>query len=177
MLTTMLATITAPIVITITPNTLQPLPFTSSRLRPNDSPADLPSSTIVGTISDQIVRRKSPGNDQEDEAERDAEAGEDPGDDQGRQARLHAAEQLADREVLLAVAHVLDGLDERPLEPEGADDAGEPSDDRPEPAEKQREHERDQAENDVDDQRERDEGAPVALVELPRFANDCPGLH
>src|SRR5688500_14461152 len=122
-------------------------------------------------------QQEEAGNDEQDEAERDPEAGEDPGDDQRRQAGLHAREQLADREVLLAVPNVLDGLDESALEPEGPDDAGEGADDQPEPTQQQSEDERDQAENDVDDQREGHEGAPVSLVELPRLANDCPGLH
>ena len=45
----------------ITPKTFQPLPRTSPRLRPKDSPADFPSRTIAGTIRHQIVSRKSPG--------------------------------------------------------------------------------------------------------------------
>ena len=176
-LTTMLATITAPIVITITPNTLQPLPLTSSRLRPNDSPADLPSSTIVGTISDQIVRRKSPG------MIRRMSPSAIP-----RPARIPATIRAGRRgctrwnispiersclpsrtswtastsapwsqkvPTMLASAPMI-----APSQPRSS-----------------AKHERDQAENDVDDQRERDEGAPVALVELPRFANDCPRLH
>ena len=99
------ATITAPIVMMITPKTFQPCPRTSSRLRPNDSPADLPSITIEGTIRLQIVEQEEARHDQEDEPDRDPEAGEDAGDDQRGQARLDAPEHLADGG-LLPVAHV-----------------------------------------------------------------------
>jgi hypothetical protein len=45
----------------ITPNTFQPLPRTSSRLRPNDSITPFLSSTITGTMTLQITSRNRPG--------------------------------------------------------------------------------------------------------------------
>ena len=46
---------------TITPKTCQPLPRTSSRLRPKDSSTPARSITITGTITAQMVSRKRPG--------------------------------------------------------------------------------------------------------------------
>ena len=46
---------------TITPNTCQPLPRTSSRLRPNESNTPTRSITIAGTMTAQIVSRMRPG--------------------------------------------------------------------------------------------------------------------
>ena len=45
----------------ITPNTAQPLPFTSARLRPKESNGRVRSTTITGAITAQIVSRKRPG--------------------------------------------------------------------------------------------------------------------
>jgi len=46
---------------TSVPNTCQPRPRTSCWLRPKDAIAPLPSSTMTGTITAQIVIRNRPG--------------------------------------------------------------------------------------------------------------------
>jgi hypothetical protein len=45
----------------MTPNTFQPLPRTSSRLRPKAANTPGRSSTVTGATTDQIVSRISPG--------------------------------------------------------------------------------------------------------------------
>ena len=47
--------------ITSVPNTCQPWPRTSARLRPKDASAPTPSITMTGTITAQIVIRYKPG--------------------------------------------------------------------------------------------------------------------
>ncbi len=172
------ATIEAPIrdhdAITIVPKTFQPLPRTSSRLRPNASIAPLSSSTITGEISTHQVSRIRPGDDEQDEADDDPERGEEAGSGEAREPRPHPRERVADREVGPPVADVGDRLGDRALEPERP---GEAETERARTAPTQPSSERQQQQrrgrdDQEEDERDRDEVPPEALVELPRLAVD-----
>ena len=119
---------------TITPNTFQPLPRTSSWLRPKASSAPRRSATIAGAPTDQIVIRYRPGTisrmkpmptaipERIANTIRDAERGHRGGD------------ELADGRVATAVADVLDELDDETGVEVGGDqlqDRGEELEDEP----------------------------------------------
>ena len=107
---------------TITPNTCQPCPRTSSRLRPNESSTPRRSITITGAITAQIVSRKRPGHD-------DAAAGRcrsrcRPGCPRRTAARctgVDRRDERADRVVAATVEDVPRRLHDHPLEPVGRD--------------------------------------------------------
>src|SRR5581483_9252268 len=56
-----------------------------------------------------------PGDDEEEQPDRDHDGGDDPGDDQRPEVRPNPLEHLGDRRVDPPVAHVVDRVDERAL--------------------------------------------------------------
>jgi hypothetical protein len=84
---------------------------------------------------------------------------------------------IREREVRAAVAEILDRDDERALQPEHAGERDEGGRDRPQPAEQRDEEEREEREQQVDDERDREEVAPLAAVLAPRLAEDLGRAH
>ena len=114
-------------VTTTTPKTVQPCPRTSSRERENDSPTCFPSRTITGTIKHHQVKKIRPGTMKQHQPDRDSEGREYPGQNQGAEVGTRALEQLSDRAVDPAVAHVVHCKHERALQPERADEGDDPA--------------------------------------------------
>ena len=115
---------------TITPNTCQPLPRTSSRLRPSALQAAGALQHDHRRDTDQIVIRISPGMMIRMNPIRDPDAGDDPHQDQLADHRRGGLQQLTDGGVAPPVLNVGDQLDDHARVQRGADEDHDKREDR-----------------------------------------------
>ena len=117
----------------ITPNTCQPLPRTSSRLRRSAANTPGRSSTTTGAATDQIVSRISPGTMSRMKPITMPIAGDDADEDQLPEHRRGRAQQLPGAGVAAAVLDVGDELDDHAGEQRRRDQARSAGDQQREP--------------------------------------------
>ena len=157
--------------ITIAPKTDQPLPLTSSRLRPNAPITPSPSTTIDGEITAQIVSRIRPGTISRMKPMPIAMPARIPFRISGTEIGRRGGEELADALVAAAVAHVLHelhyvtGVEERERE---GDDASQQHQDQ---AAGRRQQADDERRDPDQDHRSAEQRSRVLAIGLERLAD------
>jgi uncharacterized protein len=112
------------------------------------------------------------GDDQQEQPDRDRNGGQDRGPRDRSEVRHGRPHGLAEGHVGAAIAHVLDGLDQRRLQQESRDDLHQCAEAHTDPA-GQREERGDDRRGQVDDERDEEEVPGKRLVHLPRFAENA----
>ena len=105
----------------MTPNTFHAKPRTSLPASPEGLTGGAALEDDDRDDQDPPGQQVEARNDQQDQPEDHSERGQDAGDDDRDQLRAHTRKRLAQGEVGAAVTDVVDGFDQRALEPERRD--------------------------------------------------------